>query len=108
MVRIFTPLTVRLLVSLVSIVNYYMLLLFAYLIYPLGSVLLVNTLFIPITSVILSATTFIILHRAKVNGKVTLISWISIVHLLLFLFVAYFVIDTFINPHGIWIYKTSS
>jgi|GEM_PF-2977399 len=104
--RIFTPLVTRLLVSIASIANYYSLLLSAYLVNPFGSVLLMISWIIPLTSLILAGVTFYKLHRAKVKGQVTLILGISITQLLLFLFILYFIVDTFINPHGIWIYKT--
>ncbi|EST56748.1 hypothetical protein T458_02270 [Brevibacillus panacihumi W25] len=106
--RIFTPFITRLLVSIASIANYYALLLSAYLITPFGSVLLINTWIIPLIALILAGITFFLLHRAKLKGQATLLLGISITHLLLFLFIVYFIVDTFINPHGIWIYKTAN
>lgn len=100
-----TTQAMRLVVSLASIANYYLLLLFAYLIKPFEFVVLMNTVIIPIISISLGIVTYMILHRAKVKSRVALISWISIIHLVIFLFVAYFIIDTLINPQGIWIKK---
>ncbi|NTU19791.1 hypothetical protein HPY28_05580 [Brevibacillus sp. HB1.2] len=105
MSRVFSTLASRTIVSIVSIINYYALMLLVYLILT-GADALVITLILPIMSIILAAVTFVTLHRAKDKGRGTMILWTSFMQLSLFLLVAFFIIDTMTNPHGIWIYKT--
>lgn len=105
MSRVFSTLASRSIVSIVSVINYYALMLLAYLILT-GTDAFVITAILPIMSIILAVVTFVTLHRGKDKGCGMMILWTSFMQLSLFLLIAFFIIDTMTNPHGIWIYKT--